>query len=122
MSSVNKVILVGNVGKDPETRFSESGTAIANLTIATTNRFKNKQGQTQEDTEWHRVVAYGKLAEIIDKYVQKGKPLYIEGRLQTRKWTDKQGVDRYTTEIVAEQMQMLGQKESKKTDDDDIAF
>lgn len=122
MSSVNKVILIGNVGKDPETRFSESGTAIANLTIATTNRFKNKQGQTQEDTEWHRVVAYGKLAEIIDKYVQKGKPLYIEGRLQTRKWTDKQGVDRYTTEIVAEQMQMLGQKESKKTDDDDIAF
>lgn len=122
MSSVNKVILVGNVGKDPETRFSESGTAIANLTIATTNRFKNKQGQTQEDTEWHRVVAYGKLAEIIDKYVQKGKPLYLEGRLQTRKWTDKQGVDRYTTEIVAEQMQMLGQKESKKTDDDDIAF
>jgi len=122
MSSVNKVILVGNVGKDPETRFSESGTAIANLTIATTNRFKNKQGQTQEDTEWHRVVAYGKLAEIIEKYVQKGKPLYVEGRLQTRKWTDKQGVDRYTTEIVAEQMQMLGQKESKKTDDDDIAF
>jgi len=122
MSSVNKVILVGNVGKDPETRFSESGTAIANLTIATTNRFKNKQGQNQEETEWHRVVAYGKLAEIIEKYVQKGKPLYVEGRLQTRKWTDKQGVDRYTTEIVAEQMQMLGQKESKKTDDDDIAF
>jgi len=122
MSSVNKVILVGNVGKDPETRFSESGTAIANLTIATTNRFKNKQGQNQEETEWHRVVAYGKLAEIIEKYVQKGKPLYLEGRLQTRKWTDKQGVDRYTTEIVAEQMQMLGQKESKKTDDDDIAF
>ena len=122
MSSVNKVILVGNVGKDPETRFSESGTAIANLTIATTNRFKNKQGQNQEETEWHRVVAYGKLAEIIEKYVQKGKPLYVEGRLQIRKWTDKQGVDRYTTEIVAEQMQMLGQKESKKTDDDDIAF
>ena len=122
MSSVNKVILVGNVGKDPETRFSESGTAIANLTIATTNRFKNKQGQNQEETEWHRVVAYGKLAEIIEKYVQKGKPLYVEGRLQIRKWTDKQGVDRYTTEIVAEQMQVLGQKESKKTDDDDIAF
>ncbi len=107
MSSVNKVILIGNVGKDPECRYTESGTALANLTLATTNRWKNKQGEPQEETEWHRVVAYGKLAEIIEKYVQKGKPLYIEGRLQTRKWTDKQGVDRYTTEIIAENLQML---------------
>ncbi len=122
MSSVNKVILIGNVGKDPECRYTESGTALANLTLATTNRWKNKQGEPQEETEWHRVVAYGKLAEIIEKYVQKGKPLYIEGRLQTRKWTDKQGVDKYTTEIIAESLQMLGQKGSRKDDDDEIAF
>jgi single-strand DNA-binding protein len=121
MSSVNKVILIGNVGKDPECRYTESGTALANLTLATTNRWKNKQGEPQEETEWHRVVAYGKLAEIIEKYVQKGKPLYIEGRLQTRKWTDKQGVDKYTTEIIAESLQMLGQKGTRK-DDDKIAF
>ena len=121
MSSVNKVILIGNVGKDPECRYTEAGTALANLTLATTNRWKNKQGEPQEETEWHRVVAYGKLAEIIEKYVQKGKPLYIEGRLQTRKWTDKQGVDKYTTEIIAESVQMLGQK-SRKDDNDEIAF
>ena len=110
MSSVNKVILIGNVGKDPECRYTEAGTALANLTLATTNRWKNKQGEPQEETEWHRVVAYGKLAEIIEKYVQKGKPLYIEGRLQTRKWTDKEGNDKYTTEITVREMKMLGSK------------
>jgi single-strand DNA-binding protein len=110
MSSLNKVMLIGNVGKDPECRYTESGSAVATLSLATTNRRKNKQGETVEETEWHRVVAYGKLAEIIEKYIDKGKPIYIEGRLQTRKWTDKQGIDRYTTEIVADIMQMLGQK------------
>jgi len=118
MSSVNKVILIGNVGKDPECRYTESGSAVATLSLATTNRWRNKQGEQQEDTEWHRVVAYGKLAEIIEKYIDKGKPIYIEGRLQTRKWTDKQGVDRYTTEIVAETLQMLGHK----TKSDEPAF
>ncbi|MBF0382764.1 MAG: single-stranded DNA-binding protein [Magnetococcales bacterium] len=107
--SLNKVQLIGNVGKDPEIRFTQDGRPIANLTIATSESWNDKQGQKQEKTEWHRVVAFGKLAEIIQQYVKKGSKLYIEGQLQTRKWTDNQGQDRYTTEVVIQQFggQML---------------
>lgn len=105
---VNKVILLGNVGSDPDVRFSRNNQAMANISIATTETWKDKQtGQSQERTEWHRVQFYGKLAEIVGEYVRKGSKLYIEGRLQTRKWTDQQGVERYTTEVVADDMQML---------------
>jgi single-strand DNA-binding protein len=107
--SLNKVQLIGNVGKDPEIRFTQDGRPIANLTIATSESWNDKQGQKQEKTEWHRVVAFGKLAEIIQQYVKKGSKLYIEGQLQTRKWTDNQGQDKYTTEVVIQQFggQML---------------
>ncbi len=105
---INKVILVGNCGQDPETRYSASGAAITNLSIATSDSWKDKQtGQTQERTEWHRVVFFNRLAEIAGEYVRKGSKLYVEGRLQTRKWQDQNGQDRYTTEIVASEMQML---------------
>ena len=105
---VNKVILVGNVGQDPETKFTASGTAIANLSVATSESWKDKQtGQQVDKTEWHRVVAFNRLAEIIGEYVKKGSKVYIEGKLTTRKWQDKSGADRYTTEIVASEMQML---------------
>ena len=105
---VNKVILVGNCGQDPETKFLPSGGAVANISIATSETWKDKQsGQQQERTEWHRVVFFNRLAEIVGEYVKKGSKLYIEGRLQTRKWQDQQGNDRYTTEIVANEMQML---------------
>ena len=110
MASVNKVILVGNCGKDPEIRFMPNGEAVANFSVATTDNWKDKEGNKQERTEWHNLVAYRKLAEIIGEYIKKGSPMYIEGRLQTRKWQDKEGKDRYTTEIIAEQMQMLGGK------------
>jgi single-strand DNA-binding protein len=113
MSSVNKCILIGRLGKDPETRFSPSGAAVCNITIATSRKWKDKEGQPQEETEWSRVVAYDKLAEIIGKYLVKGSQVYIEGRLKTRKWTDKQGVDKYTTEIVAQEMTMLGGEKSR---------
>lgn len=106
---VNKVILVGNLGRDPEMRYAQSGAAIANLAIATSEQWKDKQsGEPQEKTEWHRVVAFGRLAEIMGEYLKKGQQVYIEGRLQTRKWQDQSGQDRYTTEIVANEMQMLG--------------
>jgi single-strand DNA-binding protein len=105
---VNKVILVGNLGKDPEVRYSPNGGAVANITIATSESWKDKtSGEKQEKTEWHRVVFFGRLAEIAGEYLKKGAQVYIEGRLQTRKWQDKQGNDRYTTEIVASEMQML---------------
>ncbi len=108
---INKVILVGNLGKDPEVRYSASGSAIANITIATTDSWKDKQsGEKQERTEWHRVVFFNRLAEIVGEYLKKGSQVYIEGRLQTRKWQDKEGMDRYTTEIVANDMQMLGSR------------
>jgi single-strand DNA-binding protein len=111
MSSVNKVILIGNLGRDPEVRYATSGTAIANVTIATSRQWKDKtSGEKQEETEWHRVVFYDRLAEIAGEYLTKGKSVYVEGRLKTRKWTDKDGVEKYTTEIVADQMQMLGGK------------
>lgn len=106
---INKVILVGNLGGDPETRYSSSGSAICNITIATSDSWRDKQsGEQQERTEWHRVVMFNKLGEIAGQYLRKGSQVYIEGRLQTRKWQDKSGQDRYTTEIVANEMQMLG--------------
>ena len=113
MSSVNKVILVGRVGQDPEVRYMPNGNAVANITLATSEKWKDKQtGQAQEKTEWHRVKAFGKLAEIIGQYVKKGALLYIEGSLETRKWQDQSGQDRYTTEIKANQMQMLSGQQS----------
>lgn len=108
MASVNKVILIGNLGRDPETRYMPSGDAITNITLATTDNWKDKNGEKQERTEWHRVAFFGKLAEIAGEYLKKGSQVYVEGRLQTRKWQDKDGQDRYTTEIVADRMQMLG--------------
>ena len=112
MASVNKVIIIGNLGKDPEVRYAPSGSAIANVTIATTRTWKDKtSGEKQEETEWHRVVFYDRLAEIAGEYLKKGKSVYIEGRLKTRKWTDKEGVDKYTTEIIAQEMTMLGSRE-----------
>ncbi|MCC8988729.1 MAG: single-stranded DNA-binding protein [Candidatus Contendobacter sp.] len=108
MASVNKVILIGNLGKDPEVRYMPSGDAIATISIATTETFKDREGVKQERTEWHRVAFFGKLAEIAGQYLKKGRPVYIEGRIQTRKWQDKAGQDRYTTEIVANEMKMLG--------------
>ncbi|SEP06330.1 single-stranded DNA-binding protein [Aquisalimonas asiatica] len=105
---VNKVILIGNLGKDPEVRYSPSGAAVTNMTVATTDNWKDKQtGERQEKTEWHRVVFFGKLAEIAGEYLRKGAKVYIEGRLQTRKWQGQDGQDRYTTEIVGNDMQML---------------
>jgi single-strand DNA-binding protein len=109
MASVNKVILVGNLGADPETRYAPSGDAICNIRIATTDSWRDKtSGEKREATEWHRVVFFGKLAEIAGQYLKKGRSVYVEGRLQTRKWQDKEGRDQYTTEIRADQMQMLG--------------
>jgi len=106
---INKVILVGHLGRDPEVRYSPNGAAIANITVATSEGWKDKQtGEQQERTEWHRVVFFSRLAEIAGEYLRKGSQVYIEGRLQTRKWQDKEGQDRYTTEIVANEMQMLG--------------
>lgn len=107
MASVNKVILIGNLGRDPETRYMSNGDAVTNIALATTDTWKNKNGQKQEKTEWHKVVFYRKLAEIAGEYLKKGRSVYIEGRLETRKWADKNGVDRYTTEIIATEMKML---------------
>ena len=114
MASVNKVILVGNLGRDPEVRYSPDGAAICNVSIATTPQWKDKAtGERREETEWHRVVFYNRLAEIAGEYLRKGRAVYVEGRLKTRKWQDKEtGADRYSTEIVADQMQMLGGRDS----------
>lgn len=134
---VNKVILIGNLGQDPEVRYSQNGAAICNITVATSETWRDKNtGNTQEKTEWHRVVAFQRLAEIMGEYLKKGSKVFIEGRLQTRKWQDQQGSDRYTTEIVADNMQMLdskgegigsqgvGQRQVQpgKQPDDDIPF
>ncbi|MCG1043406.1 single-stranded DNA-binding protein [Mycetohabitans sp. B8] len=109
MASVNKVILVGNLGADPETRYLPSGDAVTNIRLATTDRYKDKaSGEFKELTEWHRVVFFGRLAEIAAEYLKKGSPVYVEGRIRTRKWQDQSGQDRYSTEIVADSMQMLG--------------
>jgi single-strand DNA-binding protein len=111
MASVNKVILIGNLGRDPETRYTTGGDAVTNIRIATTDTWKDKAGEKQEKTEWHSVVFFGRQAEIAGEYLKKGRQIYVEGRLQTRKWQDKEGQDRYTTEIVADRMQMLGNRE-----------
>src|SRR5438270_12404927 len=111
MASVNKVILIGNLGRDPETRYTTGGDAVTNIRIATTDTWKDKAGEKQEKTEWHSIVFYGRQAEIAGEYLKKGRQVYVEGRLQTRKWQDKEGQDRYTTEIVADRMQMLGNRE-----------
>ena len=110
---INKVILVGNLGRDPEVRYTPSGVAVANFTIATSERWKDKAtGEMQERTEWHRIVAWGKLGEICGEYLSKGRQVYIEGRIQTREWEDKEGIKRYNTEIVANEMKMLGTRDS----------
>ena len=108
MASVNKVILIGNLGADPETRYLPSGDAVTNIRIATTDTWKDKNGEKQEHTEWHRVAFFGKTAEIAGEYLKKGSPVYVEGRIRTRKWQDKEGQERYSTEIVADRMQLLG--------------
>lgn len=111
MASVNKVIIVGNLGRDPEIRYMPNGDAVTSIAVATTDAWNDKHsGQKKELTEWHRITFYRKLAEIADQYLKKGAQIYVEGRLHTRKWTDKDGVERYTTEIVADSMQMLGSR------------
>lgn len=107
---VNKVILIGNLGADPEIRYTQSGTQVATFRVATTERWKGQDGQMQESTEWHRIVAWGRLAEICGEYLNKGSKVFIEGRIQTRKWQDQSGNDRYTTEIIAREMKMLSPK------------
>ena len=108
MASVNKVILLGNLGRDPETRYTTGGDAVTNLRIATSEQWKDKAGEKQERTEWHSVVLFGRQAEVAGEYLKKGRSVYIEGRLQTRKYTDKEGVEKYPTEIVADRMQLIG--------------
>ena len=110
MASLNKVMLIGNLGKDPEVRFTAAGQAVASFSLATSEKFKGKSGDMEERTEWHNITLWGKLAEIAGEYLSKGKTVYIEGRLQTRKWQDKNGNDRYTTDIVGDKMQMLSAK------------
>lgn len=112
MASVNKVILVGNLGKDPETRYMPNGDAVTNITVATTETWKDKDGKKQEKTEWHRVTFYRKLAEIAGEYLKQGRQVYVEGRIETKKWTDKSGVERYSTDIIANELKMLGGKPS----------
>lgn len=110
MASVNKVILIGNLGADPETKYLPSGDAVTNIRIATSEKWKDKSGTQQEHTEWHRIAFFGKLAEIAGEYLKKGSPVYVEGRIRTRKWQDKEGQDKYSTEIVADRMQLLGSR------------
>lgn len=143
-NGLNKVILIGNLGRDPEVRYTPGGLAVANFSMATSETWTNKEGEKETRTEWHRIVAWGKLGEICGEYLSKGKQVYIEGRIQTREWEDKEGNKRYTTEIIASQMLMLGSRESageprpspssdmetpnlpeppiSKTKDDDIPF
>lgn len=111
---VNKVILVGNLGNDPEVRYTPNGNAVANLSLATSESWKDQQGQVQERTEWHRLTMYRRLAEIAGEYLKKGSQIYVEGKLQTRKWQDQQGQDRYTTEIIVDHMQMLGGRDGNQ--------
>ena len=116
-NGLNKAILIGNLGRDPEMRYTPSGVAVANFNIATSETWTNKEGQKETRTEWHRIVAFGKLGEICGEYLAKGRQVYIEGRIQTRDWEDKEGVKRYTTEIVANQMIMLGSRDTVVTSD-----
>ena len=120
MASINKVILIGNLGRDPEVRYTPNGNAVCNISVATTRAWKAKDsGEKQEETEWHRVVFYDRLAEIAGEYLKKGRSVYVEGRLKTRKWQDKEGKDVYTTEVIADQMQMLGSREGMGSGADD---
>ena len=115
---INKVIVLGNLGADPDARYMPNGNAVTNISVATTDSWKDKEsGERQEKTEWHRVVFFGRLAEIASEYLKKGSQVYVEGRLQTRKWEDKEGNDRWTTEIVANEMQMLGERVSSSNSD-----
>ena len=116
MASINKVILIGNLGADPEVRYTPSGKAVANFTLATTEQWKGKDGEKNEKTEWHRIVAWERLGEICGEYLHKGRSVYIEGKLQTRGWDDKDGNKRYTTEIIAQNMQMLGPPGSQRSE------
>ena len=121
MASLNRVMLIGNLGKDPEVRFTASGQAVASFSLATSEKFKGKTGEWEERTEWHNITLWGKLAEISGEYLTKGKTIYVEGRLQTRKWQDKTGNDRYTTEIVGDKMQMLSPKGERSGGDSSSA-
>ena len=121
MASVNKVILIGNLGRDPETRYTTGGDAVTNLRIATTDTWKDKAGEKQEKTEWHTVVLFGRQAEIAGEYLKKGRSVYIEGRLQTRKYTDKEGVEKYSTEVVGDRMQLLGSRDGAGGGDAEFA-
>ena len=127
MSGVNKVILVGNLGKDPEVRYLDNGVAVANFSLATTENYKNKQGERVSQTEWHNIVFWRGLAEVAEKYLKKGDSVYVEGKLRTRRWEDKDGNTKYTTEILADNMTMLGNKRSttseelSNTNDSDIS-
>lgn len=117
MASLNKVLLIATLGKDPEIRYTASGTAVAGFSAATNERFKNKGGEWEDRTEWHNITLWGRLAEIAGEHLSKGKTVYIEGRIQTRKWQDRDGRDRYTTEIVGERLQMLSKKENGRESD-----
>jgi single-strand DNA-binding protein len=116
MASLNKVILIGHLGKDPETRYLPSGDAVTNISIATTESWKDKSGGKQEHTEWHRINFFGRRAEVAGEYLRKGDPVYIEGRIRTRKWQDKEGQDRYSTEIVCDQMQFLAKRDRQASE------
>jgi len=117
MSSVNLAIVLGHVGKDPEIRYTQGGDAVANLSIATTEKWKDKQGEKQEKTEWHRLVVFGRTAEVVEKYVRKGSLIHVTGRLQTREW-EKDGVKRYSTEIVVDRLQLCGEARGARQNDD----
>ena len=117
MSGVNKVILVGNLGKDPEVRYLDNGVAVANFSLATTENYKNKQGERVSQTEWHNIVFWRGLAEVAEKYLKKGDSVYVEGKLRTRRWEDKDGNAKYTTEILADNMTMLGNKRSSTSEE-----
>jgi single-strand DNA-binding protein len=120
MSGFNKVILIGNLGANPEMRYTQAGQAVANLRLATTERWTDKSGQKQEITEWHRIVVWGKQAEICGQYLTKGRQIYVEGRIRTRQWQDQQGQKRYSTEIVAQTVQMLGPRTGAERGPDDV--
>ncbi len=113
MAGVNKAIVLGHLGRDPEMRYTQDGKAIANFSLATSESFKDKDGNKKENTEWHRVVLFGRIAEIAGEYLRKGSMAYVEGRLQTRKWTDKEGQERYTTEIIGDRLQLIGGKKEE---------
>jgi single-strand DNA-binding protein len=117
MSSLNKVMLIGNLGRDPEVRYTQNGTAVANFTMATTDRWTDSTGERREKTEWHRIVTWAKQAEIVGEYLKKGRQVYVEGSLQTREWTDRDGQKRYTTEVRAQRVQMLGSRGESGKDD-----